>query len=246
MRLRKELMNRGYVETKTRGRCRYYVKDGERYAVAIAIYKGSEVFPHIVENDVFRDLGYPSIWMSKKNEKKMLVPCIQAGEKKHPPIHNLILPVQDGLDVDHINHSRYFCVESNLRYCTEDANAKNSASAVVMRDNEWGYQFQLRLQSNARYTIPELKNHGFRIIEDSGTWFAVKSPDFQSKVDCYLAYRDSARVLYQGTGMEGFVYDIENDFSETFNLLLDHYIFHRITEVEMYQMNLDYWRHRLK
>ena len=73
----------------------------------------------------------------------------------------------------------------------------------------------------------------------------VSNAIYDSKADCYLAYRDTAKVLYQGTGMERFVYDIENDFSETFNLLLDHYIFHDITENEMLQMNLAYWRDTL-
>ena len=242
MSLKNDLMSRGYVEIGTRGKCKYYVKDGEKYAVAIAVYKEIE-YPLIVENDVFRELGYPSIWVCKKNEK-MFVPSIQSGIGCKKRIHNLILPVKEGMDVDHINHCRSFCTESNLRYCTPEANGWNSARAVRMRNSVRGYRFKLLLQSNVRHAIPELKKHGFSIM-DTGTWFSVESPDFLSKVDCYLAYRDSAKVLYQGTGMERFVYDIRNDFSETFNLLLDHYIFHDITENKMLQMNLDYWRDTL-
>ena len=111
-----------------------------------------------------------------------------------------------------------------------------------MSNDGWEYQFQLSLQPQVRIIIPKLKNHGFSITADTGTWFEVKSPSFQSKADCYLAYRDTARAIYKGTELEDFVYDIENDFRETFNLLLDHYIFHDITEAEMYQMNLEYWR----
>lgn len=242
MSLKNDLMSRGYAEIGTEGNCKYYVKAGEKYAVAIAVYKEIE-YPLIVENTVFANIGYPSIWINKRTSK-MLVPSIQVCKRKYISIHNHVLPVQGWEEVDHINHNRFFCVESNLRYCTKDANAKNRASAVRMKNSVRGYRFKLLLQSNVRHAIPELKKHGFSIM-DTGTWFSVESPDFLSKVDCYLAYRDSAKVLYQGTGMERFVYDIENDFSETFNLLLDHYIFHDITKDEMRQMNLDYWRHKL-
>lgn len=68
----------------------------------------------------------------------------------------------------------------------------------------------------------------------------------KSRVEGCLAYRESARALYKGTEKENFVYDIENDFSETLGLLLHYYIIGDITKEEMYQMNLDYWRHRLK
>lgn len=66
-----------------------------------------------------------------------------------------------------------------------------------------------------------------------------------SEVDCYLKYRDTARVIYKGTELEEFVYDIENDFSKTLGLLIHYYIFGDITKAEMYQMNLAYWRDTL-
>lgn len=66
-----------------------------------------------------------------------------------------------------------------------------------------------------------------------------------SEVARYLGYRNTARELYKGTGFEDFVYDIRNDFSETLGLLIHYYILGDITETEMRQMNLDYWRHKL-
>lgn len=240
MSLKNDLMSRGYVEIGTRGKCKYYVKDGEKYAVAIAVRKGTE-YPLIVENDVFEKLRYPSIWMNKRTNK-MLVPSIQVCKRKYISIHNRVLPVQGRLEVDHINHNRFFCVESNLRYCTKDANAKNRASAVIIREVNGAYQFLLSEPAYGKEISDDLKNRGFNIIVYNGIRCAVKDITFKSKVDCYLAYRDTARAIYKGTELEDFVYDIENDFSETFNLLLDHYIFHDITEAEIYQMNLEYWR----
>lgn len=64
-------------------------------------------------------------------------------------------------------------------------------------------------------------------------------------VDDYIAYRDSAKEQYKGTDMEEFVYNIENDFSETIGLLIHHYIIQDISKEQMYQMNLDYWRDKL-
>ena len=241
MSMKDVLKSCGYVEISTRGKCKYYVKAGEKYAVAIAIYKDDE-FEIIVENDVFRELGYPSIWISKKNSK-MFVPCIQVGSGRHMHIHNLLL--QDEWCVDHINHNRFFCVTSNVRSCNSEANAMNSARAVGIKESNWGYWFRLTLQTKARYAVPKLMKDGFKKIEDIGTWCVVESPVFQSKVDCYLRYRDYARELYKGTGMEDFVYDIENDFSETIDLLISHYILGDITEEEMHKKNLDFWRDKL-
>lgn len=243
MSLKNDLMSRGYVEIGTRGKCKYYVKAGEKYAVAIAVYKEIE-YPLIVENDVFKKLGYPSIWMNKRTNK-MLVPSIQVCKGRYISIHNHIFPVQGWEEVDHINHNRFFCVKSNLRYCTKDENAKNRASAVIIREVNGAYQFLLSEPAYSKEISDDLKNRGFNIIVYNGIRCAVKNITFKSKVDCYLAYRDISKVIYKETRKKEFVYDIRNDFSETFNLLLDHYIFHDITENEMLQMNLAYWRDTL-
>lgn len=244
MSLKDELKCRGYDEISTQGKCKYYVKGGEKYAVAIAVRKGVE-YPLIVENDVFKKLWYPSIFLDDKTRKGMLVPCIQLGVGHYERIHNLILPVQWDKHVDHINHCRFFCIKDNLRYCAPSENSMNSYKAVKIHNDEGGYQFQLTLQSNARHIIPTLEEQGFCMFDDTGTWFTVKSPHYSSRVDCYLAYRDTARAVYKGTRMEDFVYDIENDFSETIDLLISHYILGDITEEEMHKKNLDFWRDRL-
>ena len=68
------------------------MKAGEKYAVAIAVYKEIE-YPLIVENTVFANIGYPSIWINKRTSK-MLVPSIQVCKRKYISIHNHVLPVQ--------------------------------------------------------------------------------------------------------------------------------------------------------
>lgn len=248
MSLKNDLMSRGYVEIGTRGKCKYYVKAGEKYAVAIAVREGTEFeFPIIVENTVFANIGYPSIYVDDKTGKGMLVPCVQRGYG-YKRIHNLICPVQTGMCVDHINHNRFFCAKSNLRYSTSLENSMNSQRRceIYVYTDISKYTYALKVDAYEIDKITWLMGNGFeKTKKTSRKVTLVSNAIYDSKADCYLAYRDTAKVLYQGTGMERFVYDIENDFSETFNLLLDHYIFHDITKDEMRQMNLAYWRDTL-
>ena len=199
MSLKDELKLRGFKMIKTRGKCRYYVKDGEKYAVAFPVYKGIE-HVLIVEKKVFEELGYPSIFLEKKTESGMLVPCIQWGVKKRMRIHNLIIEVQDGMHVDHINHNRNVCIETNLRRCTAEQNKKNSARAVIIREVNGGYQYLLSEPAYNKDMGIELEKQGFDIILYKGTKCAVENIIFRDQVDCYLAYRDTARKLYKGNG----------------------------------------------
>ena len=130
-----------------------------------------------------------------------------------------------GVQIDHINHNQSCCIKENLRPCNNKQNTINRQD----RCGVWEYGDE-----------EEIYYYAYDLVMDG----CIKKR-YDSKVDCFLGYRDTARVLYKGTGFEEFVYDIENDFSETFNLLLDHYIFHDITENEMLQMNLAYWRDTL-
>lgn len=241
--LKRKLKLRGFREISTRGRCKYYVKEGERYAVAFPVHRRKE-YAVIVEKDVFERLSYPSIFMDKKNDK-MLVPSIQRGVNRHKGIHRIVFPAQDGMVVDHINHDRCCCIKSNLRRCEHSENQMNSLKKVRIETENGGYCFRLTGLSHERGAIPELKNRDFRMISDVGTQFTIASPIFQSRVDCCLEYRDSAKILYKGTKEKHFVYDLENDFEGNTDLLIRHHIFRDITGDEMKKMNLQRWRDKL-
>lgn len=236
----------GFVPKPTRGGAMYYIKDGVRYAVVVANRLGDE-YMLIVENDRFKELGYPSIFLDDKTGRNMLVPCIQNG-CKYIRTHNLLLPVWAGKHVDHINHNRFLCTGSNLRYSTPLENSMNSQGRceIYVYPDIYKYTYGLKVDVCEKDKIAWLRGIGF---EERGrtskkiTLVSNAVHDFM--VDSYLAYRDTARELYKGTGMEDFVYDIENDFIKTTGLLIHYYILGDITEEEMHKMNLDFWRDRL-
>lgn len=247
----RDVKNAGFVEKRTAGKARYYIKDGEKYAVVFSYHEDKE-YPLIVEHEVFRALWYPSIFIDEDKRKKMLVPCIQQGTGNHVRIHNLIVPVEIRMHVDHKNRNRFFCVESNLRRCEPRENMMNVQKSLdkhpfitVRKENgECEYGFTVQVQTTKYDIISELEERGF-VKRKMSDCVIMKSPYFQSKVDCYMEFRDASRIAYKGMNKEKFIYDIENDFSETLGLLFYCYIIKAITIEEMYQMNLEYWRHKL-
>lgn len=248
MSLKDELKLRGFEEQETRGKCRYYVKDGEKYAVAFPVRLEDE-YALVVENAMFEKLGYPSIFLDDKTGKGMLVPCIQRG-CRYARIHNLIYPVQVKMSVDHINHNRFFCVQNNLRYCTSKENNMNRQDECEVSEphgcGRWKYTYEFSVDINDNQKIALLKSRNFKEVKRTEKKVTFRSNAFyDSKVKCFQKYRNLLRRLYKGTNMEKFVYDIENDFSETLYLLISHYVFGEITEEQMYEMNLRYWRKEL-
>lgn len=230
----------GFTERYPKYRCgtTYYVKDSCEYVLA----RTGGNFWVILDKKTYEFIGGYNIHMNNKgrNYKSVggILVYIEDNEHRddysHVPrirlngkdkmLHRVVMNAQKDVQVDHINHNQCCCIEKNLRCCTNEQNTINRQD----RCGVWGYS-----DEEGTYYAYDLEANG------------CNKKRYDSIVDCYLGYRNTARELYKGTGFEDFVYDIRNDFSETLGLLIHYYILGDITDGEMDQMNLDYWRDTL-
>lgn len=242
-----ELERQGFHCEVTKGKTRYWIKEGSRYALAIARSKGQE-YLIIIEDVVMAWLGehkkhgkYPSI--SIKTRRDGAVPVVFAENK---PLHRCYV-VNKGPDtqMDHINHNTYFVSRDNLRVCTSEENNMNRSNAVIRKNiikkNARGYYLKKEYivpGTNADVCKQKLQAIGMEVsIKGSGerVTLKVKSPYFPDQGGCYHVLRDVEDVV-RGQ----FAYHLENDFSDTLNLLIFHHVLGIITEKQMYEMNREY------
>lgn len=246
-RLRKE---KGFKKI-SRGVCEYYHEEGTKYTIIVTYYENT---PNnkvliIVEDAMVKKLDYPRIYLKSRNDGKD-VPCIFIeGEKKPKALHRIVYGTEK--DIDHINSNIYVCIFSNLRPCTKKQNNKNRRCSAKVEKHYYssgeyaGYRYEVRLDESQ---AEELLKLGFTMKPRSRRdgKITLQSPIREEQAMVYRDYAKAERILLKGTDMEQYVYDIENDFSETLNLMIHYYIFHDISEEEMYEMNFLYWEMRLE
>ena len=242
-----QVMEAGFEPKNPKIKCgtTYYVSDTCEYVLVVA----RDGFQVILDKAMYSEIGDSSIYVKYReyhNSEDEPIPCV--SDKW---LHRVVMDAPKGIQVDHINHNQNCSVKENLRFCNNSQNTLNrqdKCGVYEQFDTEgttlYGYALKVDACEEDRITL--LKDKGFIKMKNRKGKATFRSNDvYESKVDCYLAYRDSARALYKGTEKEDFIYDIENDFSETLGLLIHYYIIGDITKEEMYQMNLDYWRDSL-
>lgn len=236
VRLAKE---QGFKEKGTDGACIYYLKDGEEYTLA----RTGQNRLIVVADDLVREIDFQSLF--HKPRKCGDVPA-RAVNGEPVPLHRSELG-----EVDHINHNTDFCVRWNFRECSSEENNKNRRCSAKIKEHYYytgeyaGYRYEVRLDESQ---AEELLQIGFTVKPRSRRkgQITLQSPIREKQVMAYLDYAMAERILLKGTDMAQYIYDIKNDFSETLNLLIHHYVLKDITEEEMYEMNLLYWEIRLE
>lgn len=216
-----EVMRAGFTPKYTRRKSgtTYYVSDNCEYVLA-SIRDNHLV---ILDKETYESIGGISIHMKFKEYHNDKIPAIPRiiKDNKEVPLHRVVTNAQKDVQVDHINHNQSCCIKENLRLCNNRQNTINRQDKCGV----WEYS-----DEEGTYYAYDLKANG------------CNKKRHDSIVECYLAYRDTARAIYKEKELEDFVYDIENDFSKTLGLLIHYYILGDITKEEMYQMNLEYWR----
>lgn len=245
-----DVKNAGYEEKyPRRGRGMvYYVCDIREYVLAST----SEGYRIILDKETYENIGYKSIYVCYKeyyNDESSPIPYICNGAKC-VKLHRDVMNAPKGVQIDHINHNQSCCIKENLRRCNNKQNTMNrqdkcSIYGISDTNGLSGYRYDLAVDVYENDKIILIGDMGFEEVKRTSKEVIFRSPVFQSKVDGMLSYRDNKRLLLKGTGMEKFVYDIENDFRETIDLLIRYYILGDITKEEMHQMNLEHWRNKL-
>ena len=221
----------GFTERypKRKSGATYYVRDTCEYALART---KNGIFV-ILDKETYESVKDISIYTNNKGRNYKFVEglLVYIEDNEHIPrirldgkdkmLHRVVMGEPKGVQIDHINHNQSCCIKENLRPCNNKQNTINRQD----RCGVWEYGDE-----------EEIYYYAYDLVMDG----CIKKR-CDSKVDCFLGYRDTARVIYKGTELEKFVYDIENDFSETLGLLIHYYILGDITKKEMYQMNLDFW-----
>lgn len=240
----RRLEEKGFKKKKTPGMCVYYCKKGEKYTFAVTShsYSPEEKVIIIVEDALVRKQGYPSITLKPRNDGKGVPYITRKDTGKYEPLHRILVDTE--LDVDHINSNIYLCISDNLRPCTKKQNNLNTSRVVDIEDVEKGgiTRYRYTVEADAKQ-MRALISLGFVIQSKNKKTgkYTLESPLYGEVVRACQGYTETERILRKGTDMEQFVYDLKNDFSRTLNLLIHYYIFHDITEEEMYEMNLRYW-----
>lgn len=241
------LISAGYKVRLPKRRChtRYFVNDNEEYVLAEVQEVGERVWV-IIDRDTYEQIGGSNISMKYRKTASIYFPSIKL-DGDTVSLHRLVLGAHGNYQVDHINQCQMFCVPENLRECTNTENSINRRDKLGVES----YPVKGRHVSNYRIKVAEgnesfiayLKNEGFiRDRNRAKGMVVMKSPFFDSKLDCYIDSTAKHKKLYEGTRLEEFVYDITNDFRDTMYLLVHHYILHDISYEEMYQMNKEYWQ----
>lgn len=161
-------------------------------------------------------------------------------------LHQLVVSLQGADGIDHINHNRGLCIESNLRRYTGSQNSWNSAryinkNHVVFSDGtydngKWipGYRFRCEIENTVK-NRNVLTGMGFYFkTADKGAKLKAISTLCPTKGDCYSFMRDFYELVHGD-----FVYKLEEDFSDSLDLLIYHYVFHIVSEKTIKKRNLE-------
>lgn len=249
------MISKGFVLSRPdhKGETSYYSKESSAYALGVIGDLNNGGYMVIMDRELFERICNKNIILNRQDIYKPPVPCIIISGK-NVRMHRLQVDTSIYTQVDHINRNQSCCCKFNLRACNNSENNMNRCREMYAKYESFGgikeyegYAYEMIVDNSRVNIISELKGKGLRECgtRNKGSAVLLKSRLFDSKVDCLLSYRDNNRLLHRETRLEQFVYDIENDFSDTLGLIVHCLLLENITEDEMYQMNLANWRDKV-
>lgn len=220
---------------------RYMVNPLTGQAVIKSISSITGIFYIGTDIDICEKIGYANVSVSGKlrpwlHDKKL---------DRNIFLHRKAMQdeLSTGEQVDHINGNIYWNVSTNLRVCTNEENNHNKLQTIRDVVGEDWYSYRVAIKPKEMGVLQTLQRHGFKmpVLKETrrpDTPINMKSPLFNTVEEAYENMRLINEELYGE-----FAYQMENDFSHDYGLLLlfNHYFLHTITEDEMYQINREYW-----
>ena len=200
-------------------------------------------YPIILEKWLCELIGYASISLVRSKEESELMPCVDYKGRPNIRLSRIACGVEDageGIQVDHINRQRLCCTGDNLRICNNAENSQNKDNVSIKPYNgKYYYKLDVTLDQFALLDKDDFVKVGNKPKEGK---VVVASPPFDNTIDAKISYGDILRTLNAGTSLEEYIYNIKNDFCRTLNLLIHYYALGDVSEKELYELNLLYWR----
>ncbi len=237
-----ELIKRGYRKRKVRANCStdYWVSDESPYVFAIAHDTKGNAYPVIVEKSLCEKINWKSISIRDEGKKIPYCNIRIEGKVYKRNLHVLLMQdklTDDELEIDHIYHTQYIVTYDTLRVCIKIENACNKSNRKKPKIYKRKKIFRDKEATISNSVVNQLKQRGYNVEEVSSTIlnkpiYKVESPEFNS-----IEELEQEMDIYEDLKYGAFKYKPEEDFTDSIDLLIRHYILGELTKEAMIELN---------
>lgn len=237
-----KLIKRGYRKRKVRANCStdYWVSDESPYVFAIAHDTKGNAYPVIVEKSLCEAFNWRSINIRPKGGIPTPYYNITRGGKKIIDLHVALMEdeyTEDKPEVDHIYHTRFLVTKDSLRVCTAVENACNKLNRRKPKIYKRKLVFCDKGVVLSDSVVEKLKQRGYTIQGAGSTlggepMYNVISPELNSTGEL-----EQEMEIYEDLKYGAFKYKLEEDFTDSIDLLIRHYILDELTKEAMIELN---------
>ncbi len=238
-----ELIKRGYRKRKVRANCStdYWVSDESPYVFAIAHDTKGNAYPVIVEKSLCEAYNWRSINIRPKGGIPTPYYNITVGgEKAIIDLHVALMEneyTEDKPEADHKYHTRSLVTKDSLRVCTAVENKANKKGRKKPKVNKRKGFFHDDEATISDSVVNQLKQRGYNVEEVSSTILGHPIYKVESRKFDSIGELEQEIKIYEDLKYGAFKYKLEEDFTDSIDLLIRHYILDELTKEAMIELN---------
>lgn len=184
--------------------------DAERLAVIYIIKnnnRSEDVFSYtMIDKTFYLQTAKVEELCFKNNDRGY----IEVTKKKHCHLHQMVLSVEEGEEVDHISCNKKVNIRKLLRKCTKEQNTYNKRKVHYAKTCRMANSFYAYANGMSEEIKGKYRKKGYYFEE-----FSIVSPKYESEREMYKEMKE-----FEVERIGKFRYDPYLDFSETWYVLI--------------------------
>lgn len=232
-----EAKAQGYVEDAIgKSPTRYYYREGADCVLVVVTQRSGDIHPCLVDMETFRKLKSEKA-TTIVNVKKSGVRFMANGGMNRVQLflHQYAFDsdeISEGLQVDHVCCNHAIALRKYLRVCNSAQNNANKPCRCKVNKRKLCFECSINSEFFSDDVKEKYRNLGYKFTDKS-----VKSV-------CFLSEEELYRALYEfETDVFGeYRYNPLSDYRDTFHAFLSYRFFHSISEDELHEYQMQYFR----